>query len=116
VSPEALALLVCHPWPGNVRELFNVVENAVAMNATDEIGVDDLRHAAGRGRVGGAAQSSAEAPLPTLEAAERTLIEATLRSTAGNKVHAARQLGISRTQLYVKMAKFGLSASRSRSN
>lgn len=85
-----------------------------------EIGVDGPRHEAGRGRAGSIAVSPADAPLPTLEAAERTLIEATLRSTAGNKVHAARQLGISRTQLYVKMAKFGLGstarrASRSRS-
>ncbi len=107
VSTEAMALLVGHPWPGNVREIFNVIENTVAMNGAEEIGVDELRRAAGRDRVG-APVTADDGSLPTLEAAERTLIEATLRATAGNKVHAARQLGISRTQLYVKMAKFGL--------
>ncbi len=109
VSPAAMAVLVGHPWPGNVREIFNVVENAVAMNGGHEIGVEDLRRAVGRGRVG-APVVAGDGPLPTLEDAERALIDATLRATEGNKVRAARQLGISRTQLYFKMAKFGLTA------
>ena len=45
---------------------------------------------------------------PTLAAAERALIERALESTNGNKLQAARQLGISRTRLYAKMAKLGL--------
>jgi two-component system response regulator GlrR len=105
VGREAMALLVAQPWPGNVRELFNVVEDTYAMSSGEDIRVDDLQRAA---RMPAAARGN-EAPSPgTFRAAERELIEDALRSTGGNKVHAARQLGISRTQLYAKMAKFGL--------
>ena len=106
VTREAMALLVAQAWPGNVRELFNVVEDAFAMSGADDIRLEDLRRAetvpAEAPARGGAR------PLPTLEGAERELIAETLRATGGNKVHAARQLGISRTQLYAKLAKFGL--------
>jgi DNA-binding NtrC family response regulator len=107
VSREALALLAAQPWPGNVRELFNVVEDTYAMSGSGDIRLEDLRRAA---RMPVAPLAAGERSLKTLEAAERDLIEDALRATAGNKVHAARQLGISRTQLYAKMAKFGLGA------
>ena len=109
VSREAMAVLVAQPWPGNVRELFNVIEDAVAMGESEVIRLDDLRRAA-RMPIAHVPVDEPDA-LPTLEAAERELIERTLRSTSGNKVQAARQLGISRTQLYAKMTKFGLEPS-----
>jgi DNA-binding NtrC family response regulator len=106
VSREAMGLLVAQPWPGNVRELFNVLEDTLAMSGAEEICLDDLRRAA-KMPVSFSA-TPGHRRLPTLEAAERELIAHTLRATAGNKVQAAKQLGISRTQLYAKMAKFGL--------
>jgi DNA-binding NtrC family response regulator len=42
VSEEALTLLEAYPWPGNVRELQNVVEQLVALTASDTISVDEL--------------------------------------------------------------------------
>jgi transcriptional regulator with PAS, ATPase and Fis domain len=42
ISDEAYSLLEQYRWPGNVRELHNVVEQATAMAAGREIGVDDL--------------------------------------------------------------------------
>ena len=46
--------------------------------------------------------------LPTFHENERTLIERVLRVTRGNKVRAARELGISRKALYARMARYGL--------
>jgi DNA-binding NtrC family response regulator len=106
VTPAAMALLVSQPWPGNVRELFNVIAETYAMSGEGDLDVADLRRAA---RMPATPSSGAEPRhLPTLEGAERDLIERTLHATGGNKVHAARHLGISRTQLYVKLAKYGL--------
>ena len=42
LSPEAQQALNAYNWPGNVRELGNVMERAVALCATDMIGLDDL--------------------------------------------------------------------------
>jgi transcriptional regulator with PAS, ATPase and Fis domain len=107
VGREAMALLVAQPWAGNVRELFNVVEDTWAMSASEDIRLDDLQRAA---RMPTASGSDRDPSPGTFRAAERDLIEDALRSTGGNKLHAARRLGISRSQLYAKMAKFGLVA------
>ena len=112
VGREAMALLVAQPWAGNVRELFNVVEDTFAMSAGEDIRLDDLQRVA---RMPVATVPRADPSPGTFEAAERDLIADALRSTGGNKVHAARQLGISRTQLYAKMAKFGIAPAPSRS-
>jgi DNA-binding NtrC family response regulator len=105
VGREAMALLVAQPWAGNVRELFNVVEDTYAMSASEDIRLDDLQRAA---RMPVASGADGDPSPGTFRAAERDLIEDALRSTGGNKLHAARRLGISRSQLYAKMAKFGL--------
>ena len=67
-----------------------------------------------RGRYDEAAKVDASAPLafgddvPSLEAAERSLIVAALRKTGGNKNQAARMLGIDRQRLYRKLEKYHL--------
>jgi transcriptional regulator with GAF, ATPase, and Fis domain len=106
VAPEAMRLLVAHDWPGNVRELFNVVENAFTMGAP-LIRPEALELAG---------DEPADAPaddgprLATFEEHERSLIERTLAQTRGNKLRAARELGISRKKLYARMARYGLMA------
>jgi len=52
--------------------------------------------------------SEGPAPLPTFQESERNLIERALEITRGNKLRAARQLGISRKKLYAKLARYGL--------
>ena len=52
-----------------------------------------------------------DAPLSSitdLETLEKTAIGQALQETSGNKVKAARQLGISRMQLYTRLRKFGI--------
>jgi transcriptional regulator with PAS, ATPase and Fis domain len=106
VAPEAMRLLAAQEWPGNVRELFNVIENAFTMG-TPLIRPETLELAGG--------EPEAEPPddgprLATFEAHERSLIERMLAQTGGNKLRAARELGISRKKLYARMARYGLLA------
>jgi DNA-binding NtrC family response regulator len=106
INAAAVHALEARQWPGNVRELFNVIENAYAMCRTEEIGESDLGEATG-------ARLDDERPgaLRPFEAAERDLIERTLAATGGNKLQAARDLGISRTKLYAKITKYRLVSS-----
>jgi transcriptional regulator with PAS, ATPase and Fis domain len=100
VTPDARAALVCHDWPGNVRELHNALERAVILCDGELITAKHLSLQV----------SSAVAPrrLPRLADVERLTIEQVLSESDGNKSKAARRLGITRTQLYVRLRKYGL--------
>jgi DNA-binding NtrC family response regulator len=90
---------VRYPWPGNVRELRNTLERAVILCDRDEI---DSGHLV------------LESPRPQcqettdLVSIERDLIAKILRQEHWNKARAARILGITRTQLYCRLHKHGL--------
>jgi DNA-binding NtrC family response regulator len=110
VSEEAMARLLAYDWPGNVRELFHTVQRAAVLCGGEIIDVDDLADVlrAPTAPRGGDDYSG----LPLREAVaqlERRLIEAALHRTVGNRSEAARQLGISRPQLYAKLDEYGLS-------
>jgi DNA-binding NtrC family response regulator len=65
--------------------------------------------------VGGMAPPSnpaARASVPTFEESERQLLHRALDATHGNKVRAAKMLGISRKQLYAKLAKYAIDVER----
>jgi DNA-binding NtrC family response regulator len=100
-----MEMLLARSWPGNVRELFNVVENAFNMCATlidrADLALDGVFPFP-------STVSEGPAPLPTFQESERNLIERALEITRGNKLRAARQLGISRKKLYAKLARYGL--------
>jgi len=84
---------------GNVRELRNVLERAAVLS--DE-GVIERCHLSLHGKPIAAAS-------PTdLSAIERQTIETVLRETDGNKSKTARRLGLTRTQLYVRLRRYGL--------
>ena len=107
VVAEAMERLRVYAWPGNVRELQNALERAFALSTADTITVGELP-AAIRGH-GAALPAPAETDEVILLAdAERRLIAAALRRTAGNKNEAARLLGIDRQRLYRKIEKYGL--------
>jgi transcriptional regulator with PAS, ATPase and Fis domain len=120
---DALDLLARHDWPGNIRELRNVLEQATLM--TDDTSLGARHFAALLGPVlpaGGAAPRSRNVPtvpaLPVLPdpageaqslpqavaALEARCISLALQRTGGNKLAAARLLGISRATLYQKLA------------
>jgi DNA-binding NtrC family response regulator len=100
LTPEAADLLSKYVWPGNVRELRNVLERAAILSDGGPIRAHDLSLRGER-----IAPSSA----PTadqLRTTERRAIEETLRETDGNKAKTARRLGLTRTQLYVRLRKY----------
>ena len=98
IAPEALAALEAYPWPGNVRELKKIIERAVILTAPAEyITTTVLPEEILMANTG--------APLPVvglrdLEKQHMTKIVAACR---GNKSHAAKLLGISRTTLRKKL-------------
>jgi transcriptional regulator with PAS, ATPase and Fis domain len=100
LTPEATEALRGHEWPGNVRELRNVLERAVIVCDGRFI---DVEHLCLRARK--AVLPSSITDLGTLE---KHAIGQAMRDADGNKVRAAKQLGISRMQLYGRLRKLGL--------
>jgi transcriptional regulator with PAS, ATPase and Fis domain len=99
LTPQAMEALRRHEWPGNVRELRNVLERALIMCDEPFIGVEHL-----------CLRATKELPLSSIKdlgTLERKAIERAMRDADGNKVRAARQLGISRMQLYTRLRRFG---------
>jgi DNA-binding NtrC family response regulator len=108
LGSEAMALLRRHDWPGNVRELLHVVESAVVVCEGSEVLPRHLP-AALRAPVPSPPERDATETLPTLQEAERALIERALRATDGHRGNAARMLGISERSLYRKLEEYRLS-------
>ena len=112
ISEEVAALLNAHDWPGNVRELENVIERAINFARTQFLEITDLplylREKSGRT----APVFDAPAPRASLkchvDTQEKELILRTLESAGGNRAKTARMLGISRSWLYKKMARAGI--------
>jgi transcriptional regulator with PAS, ATPase and Fis domain len=106
LDPSALALLGAQRWPGNVRELRNALEQAAMLTDNARLSAADFAQvlpapAAPAERRRGAPLR----PLPQLIAElERSTIQSALAATGGNKVSAAKLLGISRATLYEKLA------------
>ena len=111
VSEDAMAYLVGYEWPGNVRELLHVLRRAAAMCGGEIIDAPDLPAAV---RARGLAPAQELMPLERMTlkdavaALERRMIADALERAAGNRSEAARQLGIARAQLYLKMEEYGL--------
>ncbi|MBF5042654.1 sigma-54-dependent Fis family transcriptional regulator [Aggregicoccus sp. 17bor-14] len=121
VPPEVLAHLTRLPWRGNVRELENVLTRAVVL-APGEVLLGDhlpaLEPGAEPSSLGGAHAGPPGAPLfsapavddasqiPTLEEAERLLIERAMAVTRGHKGKTCQILGISRPTLERKLQKY----------
>lgn len=103
-SPTAEAALLAYEWPGNIRELENVVERAVVLADSGEIDVSDLQ----------LEQESAPAETNLLNLhgwlAHATVarINAALALSRGNRMEAARTLGVHVTTLYRLMHRFGI--------
>jgi transcriptional regulator with PAS, ATPase and Fis domain len=111
VHPDALAALVGYEWPGNVRELANVLERAQILAEDHLITLDDLPESFTQT----APSPSAEGKNPqSLDEVERRHVLQVLDQEKGNKVHAAKVLGISRRALYRLIAKYNLEGHRAK--
>jgi len=97
LTPAARAALVAYDWPGNVRELRNVLERAAILSENGVIDAGDLSFDA---------DVIASNPTTNLDEVERRLIEKVLRECHGNKSRAAKRLGLTRMQLYVRLRRY----------
>jgi PAS domain S-box-containing protein len=107
ISPDALSLLMAHDWPGNVRELENVIERAFILCGTGHI---DLPHlpdtltCKGLSRVVSNGVDLREAR----GALDAQAIRAALIHNHGNRLAAAKELGVHKTTLFRKMRTLGI--------
>ena len=101
LTAAAEEALLTYRWPGNVRELRNVLERASILRDGPLIDVEQLSLAV--------KEDALQLSSTDLARLERQAITQALRDVAGNKARAAKQLGISRTQLYSRLRKYGLS-------
>jgi len=105
VSDEVMARLMSYDWPGNVRELENCIQRALALGSVPEIRMTDLPSSllyfVGEPR-------RDQRSLATLqELGQRAILEA-LEATKGDRLRAAKLLGIGKTTIYRKLKEYGL--------
>jgi DNA-binding NtrC family response regulator len=118
LSDDALRTMMQHEWPGNVRELENAVEHGCAFSTCGVVGLGDLPTQLKQ--EGLAAQRALTAPGKADEPAtavqvksiadlERQAILDAIRILDGDKLKAAKLLGIGKTTLYRKLKEYGIS-------
>ena len=97
IAVETLDKLRGYSWPGNVRELANVIERAVVLGEGPVLTAQQLP-----ARVGGIQPQAAKLPVSyhsAVNAYRRELVVTALASAQGNRVVAAKALGLHRTHL-----------------
>jgi transcriptional regulator with GAF, ATPase, and Fis domain len=104
LTRDAVRALEAYAWPGNVRELRNALERACILCDGGLITAEHLALPRKESKLIPASSSD-------LRAMERRAIAEMLEEVGGNKSEAARRLGLSRTQLYVRLRKYDLERS-----
>jgi len=116
LGSETLELFSQYWWPGNVRQLRNEIQRAVAMSAPDttvmpeQLSPDLVAARTGSAVVGPGRDHAAATLATAVERLEKDLIRSALERTAGNISETARQLGLTRRGLYLKLRRLGLDA------
>jgi DNA-binding NtrC family response regulator len=109
VDADASFALLNYDWPGNIRELANVLERAQILAENNLITLDDLPESMQQPPAAG--EASTMSPL-NLREVELQTVRTALAEANGNKVHAAKALGISRRALYRLIDKLHLDKPR----
>jgi transcriptional regulator with GAF, ATPase, and Fis domain len=123
ISRDARQLLLDYHWPGNVRELRNILERAAilcdgGLVAAEHLAITPVPAAATPptprrpeppmpAPEAPARAAASAAPAGDLQSMERAMIEQALQSARFNRSKAAKALGQTRHQLYLRMRKYG---------
>lgn len=124
ITPQAVDLLMVSDWPGNVRQLCNEIQRVVARAEdatvlTPEHLSPELKKTSSPATPSSPASTLASMPSATLQnvtladalaEVERRMIADALRKHGGNISRAARELGLTRRGLYLKLERYQLSA------
>ena len=112
LSPETLDIFDAFPWPGNVRQLRNEIQRAVALiGANGIVTPDRLSAPLAAAAAGGAVKARARRPVTlasAIERLERELIQAAMERSGGNISQTARELGLTRRGLYLKLERLDI--------
>jgi len=100
ISKDGMDALYYHNWPGNIRELKHCMEKAVILSENAVLGPEDFRI--------GKANSETPTESNKLSEVEKFTVKKVLDKHRGNLTKAAKELGISRTTLYLKIEKHEL--------
>jgi DNA-binding NtrC family response regulator len=103
ISEDAMRRIMAYDWPGNIRELENAIERAVALGSGPVLHLGDLPSNL---QYATPEKVSEADELQPLEILERRAIFRALQETAGDKLAAARLLGIGKTTLYRKLKQY----------
>ena len=98
-SPAAMQLLLRHTWPGNATQLWQVLKQVVQHRRTGQIMPQDLPPEC---------WTVSRRVLSPLESIERDAIVQSLLDNSGNKIRAARALGMSRATIYRRIHEYGI--------
>ena len=109
LTPAASDELMRYGFPGNIRELENILERALALSTSQEIGSEDLRLTPPQAVAEERAESSSGEALPDyLDGLERKAILDVLSKTGFNRTASAKLPGITFLQLRYRMQRLGI--------
>jgi DNA-binding NtrC family response regulator len=117
LSDESLRTMMSYNWPGNVRELEHAIQHACTFTSGPVLELGDMptqlknhglekQFMAGGG--GREKEERACSPVTTLAEMEKNAILSAIRTLSGDKLKAARLLGIGKTTLYRKLKEYGI--------
>jgi DNA-binding NtrC family response regulator len=107
-SADAIERLTAFDWPGNVRQLQNEIQRAVLLCEGGEISAADLSITNAQTSIAVPVGEELDTNFTLLEGVERNVIVQTLKAVEGNKLEAAKRLGIGRQTLYNKIKAYGI--------
>jgi two-component system response regulator HydG len=105
LSDDAMNALVAYDWPGNVRELENCIERCCAMNSGPTIHTTDLPSSI-TGAGARCSERSSETRITRIADLEKEAIVGAIETLGGDKLKAAKLLGIGKTTLYRKLKEY----------
>jgi DNA-binding NtrC family response regulator len=108
LDPALIEALLEYEWPGNVRELENVIERLVVLSTGPHLGIEFLPEKMQRTLPLDAASIDETTLEGATVALKRRMIGAALKVEGGNKVAAAKRLGISRSYLHRLISELGI--------